>query len=256
MTRALIGHTGFVGGTLRAAERFTHGFTRSDIQEMRGARFDEVVCAGIPSAKALANADPEQDRAAIGALLAVLETVRTNRFVLVSTTDVYPDPSQPLDETTAPEGLENDAHGRHRREVEQFVAARFPNHAVVRLPALFGDGMKQNPLFDLLHDSMVERINPAAALQWYPTRRLPADLVRVAGAGLRVVNLVTEPILLRDIASRFFPNAKLGPATEPAPRYDLHTCHAALFGGTSPYLMGRSQVMIALKDFIGRARRR
>lgn len=256
MTRALIGHTGFVGGTLLAAERFTHGFNTTDIQDMRGAHFDEVVCAGIPSAKPHANANPEQDRAAIAALLSVLETVRANRFVLISTTDIYPDPSQPLDETAAPEALPNDPYGRHRLDVEKFVAARFPDHALVRLPTLFGDGMKHNALYDLLHDHKLDQINPAAMLQWYPTRRLSADLARIGAAGLRVVNLVTEPLALRDVIARFFPAAKPGPETEPAPRYDLRTRHASLFGGLDPYIMGRSQVLIAMADFLRQLRRR
>lgn len=256
MKRALIGHTGFVGATLLAAENFTHGFNSSDFQDMRGCQFDEVVCAGIPSAKWLANQEPAQDRAAIAALLAVLETVRAGRFVLISTIDVYPDPSQPLDETATLEGLANQPYGRHRLEVEQFVASRFPDHAVVRLPALFGEGLKKNALYDLLHDNMPGRINPAAQLQWYPTRRLCGDLGRIAGAGLRVVNLVTEPIALREVVSRFFPKAAVGPEAEPAPRYDVRTGHAALFGGTGPYIMGRSQVMIAMTDFVRRVRRR
>lgn len=253
MKRALIGHTGFVGATLLAAENFTHGFNTSDIQDMRGSQFDEVVCAGIPWANSLASPGQEHDRAA---LLAVLETVRASRFVLISCTDVYPDPSQPLDETAALDGPADDAEGRHRLEVERFVASRFANHAVVRLPALFGDGLKKNALFDLLHNTGLDRINPAARLQWYPTRRLSGDLGRIAASGLRVVNLVTEPLTLREVISRFFPAAKVGPESEPAPHYDLRTRHAALFGGTSDYIMGRSQVLIAMTDFIRHARKR
>ena len=255
MRRALIGHTGFVGGTLLAAGGFTHGFNSRDFQDMRGAAFDEVVCAGIPAVKWLANKEPERDRAAIGALLAVLETVQADRFVLISTIDVYPDPAQPLDEAAALAGLPNHAYGRHRLEVEQFVAARFANHAVVRLPALFGEGLKKNALFDLLHDNQVEKLNPAAQFQWYPTRRLPGDLVRVARAGLRLVNLVTEPVALREVVRRFFPGAGAGPESEPAPRYDLRTRHADLFGGTAPYITGRSQVLLAMGDFIKSVRR-
>jgi nucleoside-diphosphate-sugar epimerase len=256
MKRALIGHTGFVGGTLLAADGFTHGFNSRDFQDMRGAAFDEVVCAGIPAVKWLANRQPGQDRAAIAALLAVLETVRAGRFVLISTIDVYPDPSQPLDETAALEGLPNHAYGLHRLEAEQFVAAHFPDHAIVRLPALFGDGLKKNALFDLLAGNMVEKINPAAEYQWYPTRRLPGDLVRIAGAGLRLVNLVTEPLPMRDIVARFFRGAPVGPETGPAPRYALRTGHAALFGGDPPYVMGQSQVLAAMTDFIRQSRRR
>ncbi len=239
MKRALIGHTGFIGGTLLAGGGFTHGFDRSDLQDMRGARFDEVVCAGIPS------------DVAGRALLDVLETVHADRFVFLSTTDVYPDPAQPLDETAVPEGLASHPYGA----VEQLVASRFPNHAVARLPALFGEGMRQNALFDLLHDHDAGNINPAARLQWYPARRLPGDLERIARAGLRLANLVTEPVALGDIIRRFFPTAAVGPEREPAPHYDLRTRHAELFGGTSPYLMGRSLVLLAMGDVIKAARR-
>jgi hypothetical protein len=239
MKRALIGHTGFIGGTLLADGGFTHGFDSRDLHDMRGARFDEVVCAGIPPDVA--------DRA----LLDVLETVQADRFIFLSTVDVYPDPSQPLDETTVPEGLANHPYAA----VERFVAARFSNHAVARLPALFGEGMRQNALFDLLHDHNVGNINPAAQLQWYPIRRLPGDLARIARAGLRLANLVTEPVALRDIVRRFFPAAAVGSESEPAPHYDLRTRHAELFGGTSPYIMGRPLVLLAMGDVIKAARR-
>jgi nucleoside-diphosphate-sugar epimerase len=256
MRRALIGHTGFVGGTLLAGGGFSHGFNSRDFNDMRGESFDEVVCAGIPAVKWLANREPDQDRQAIGALLAVLETVRADRFVLISTVDVYPDPARPLDETAVLAGLPNHPYGQHRLEVEEFVAARFANHAIVRLPALFGDGLKKNALYDLIHDNDVDRLNPEAVFQWYPTRRLAGDLVRVARAGLRLVNLVTEPVPLSQVIERFFPAAPVGPATAPAPRYDLRTRHAELFGGTAPYITGRAQVLLAMGDFIKSTRRR
>ena len=251
MKRALIGHTGFVGATLLADGGFTHGFDSGDLEDMRGVWFDEVVCAGIPAAALPAR----PDRAATDALLAVLETVRCDRFILISTTGVYPDPALPLDETAVLAGLDIRPCGRLWLEVEQFVASRFANHAVARLPALFGEGLRSNALFDLLHGHQVEKINPAASLQWYPTRRLPGDLVRIARAGLRLVNLVTEPIALGEVVRRFFPGAGVGPESEPAPRCDLRTRHAELFGGTAPYIAGRSQVLLAMGDFIKSLRR-
>jgi hypothetical protein len=256
MTRALVGYTGFVGATLLADGGYTHGFNSRDIEEMRGGRFDEVVCAGVPAVKWLANREPEGDRAAIGRLLAVLETVRTGRFVLISTVDVYADPSLPQDETADPAGLgAGEPYGRHRLEVERFVAARFPTHAIVRLPALFGDGLKKNALFDLLHEHQTEKLNPAARFQWYPTRRLAGDLRRIAGAGLSLVNLVSEPIALAEVIQRFFPTARVGLPVDPAPHYNLRTRHAALFGGEPPFISRRAQVLAAMADFIKSARR-
>ena len=126
---------------------------------------------------------------------------------------------------------------------------------MARLPALFGEGLNQNALFDLLHDHDVGKINPAAQFQWYPIRRLPGDLARIARAGLRLVNLVTEPVAMSDVIRRFFGAAGAGPESEPAPRYDLRTRHAELFGGTSPYLMTRPLVLLAMGDFIKSVRR-
>ena len=98
MQRALIGHTGFIGGALLADGGFTHGFDSRDCTDMRGARFDEVVCAGIP-------ATGVADRSRRAGRAARAETVHAERFIfLISTIDVYPDPAQPLDEAAGAGG--------------------------------------------------------------------------------------------------------------------------------------------------------
>lgn len=257
MTRALIGHTGFVGATLLAEGGFTHGFNRADIEEMRGQRFDEIVCAGVPGSRAEANRDPGRDRDTIARLLAALETVRAGRLVLISTTAVYADLSRPQDEEAEPDpGGTGEPYGRHRLDVERFVAARFPVCAIVRLPSLFGAGLRENALFDLLHNRDTEALNPAARLQWYPTRRLGADLARIAGAGLGLVNLVSEPVALAEVIRRFFPETPVGPEAGPAPGHDLRTRHARLFGGEPPYVAARAQVLAAMADYLKGVRRR
>jgi hypothetical protein len=256
LKRALIGYTGFIGSTLLAANGFTHGFNRQDVAELRGTRFDEIVCAGISGDRAAAERDPAADRAAIATLLAALEVAEAGRFVLISTTEVYADPSQPLDEATDPPAPPEHPFGRHRWEAERFVAARFARHSIVRLPALFGDGLKHNVLFDLLAERRLEAINPAATLQWYPLRRLPGDLGRIAGAGLARANLVSEPVPMRDLLARHFPRLAVGPETAPAEHHALRTRHAPLFGGEPPYVMRTPQVLAALGDFLKAARRK
>ena len=61
MKRALIGFTGFVGGTLFAGGGYTHGFNTRNFREMAGQQFDEIVCAGIPAVKWLANKEPVRE---------------------------------------------------------------------------------------------------------------------------------------------------------------------------------------------------
>ena len=256
MIRALIGHTGFVGATLLANGDFAGTYNSTNIEDLAGKRYDEIICAGISAVKWLANKEPEADWTGIQRLLDVLAKVHADRFVLISTIDVYPDPGQPLDEGAELRSLPKEPYGRHRHAVEEWIAERFPKHSIVRLPALFGTGLKKNALYDLLHANMIEKINPASAFQWYPTGRLAEDLTRISEAGLRVVNLFTEPVMMREVVERFFPGAKIGSEAGPAVSYSLRTRHAKLFGGHSPYMMSADQILVAMNHFIDQERQR
>jgi hypothetical protein len=252
--RALIGHTGFVGSTLARRGEFTDFFNSSNFRDLRNQRFDEVVCAGISAVKWLANKEPEADWTKIRELLDVLSNIKTSRFTLISTIDVYPDASQPLDERCELMPDDGQPYGRHRREVELFVMRQFEEAMIARLPALFGTGLKKNVIFDLLTGNQVDRINPSAAFQWYPLKRLGADLELARKAGLKLVNLFPEPLATAAILKRLFPDALVGEPSDPAPHYRLRTVHADIFGGTSPYLMPADAVMADLECFVDSAR--
>jgi dTDP-4-dehydrorhamnose reductase len=256
MRRALIGHTGFVGGTLLAAGGFACTYNSQNIFALADERFDEIVCAGFSGFKWLANKEPETDWASIQRLLDVLAQVRTERFVLISTIDVYSDPTHAVDEDTEFARPPNEAYGRHRQAVEHWVVERFPECSIVRLPALFGPGLKKNVLYDLLNNNQIGKINPASSFQWYPTRRLSSDLARIAEADLHIVNLFTEPVSVRDIVIRFFPEAKVGLEAGPAFHYELRTKHAALLGGRPPYVMSAAEVLSAMEDFVNSEQQR
>ena len=229
----------------------------NEYRKSTGKRYDEIICAGISAVKWLANKEPEADWTGIQrSILDVLAKVHTDRFVLISTIDVYPDQSQPLDEDAKLRGLPKEPYGRHGRAVEEWIAERFPKHSIVRLPALFGTGLKKNALYDLLHANMIEKINPASAFQWYPTSRLAEDLTRISEAGLRVVNLFTEPVMMREVVEQFFPGAKIGLEAGPAVSYSLRTRHAKLFGGHPLYVMSADQILVAMNHFIDQERQR
>lgn len=242
MTTALIGHTGFVGGTLCRERRYDLLVNRENLDALRGPRFEHVVCAGLPAAKWIANRDPEADRANVERLQDALASVTADRFTLISTIDVYP-VTVGHDEDFDCAALASRAYGTNRLSFERFVRARFPNSTIVRLPALFGPGLKKNVIYDLLHDNHVEAINPESAFQWYPTRRLQADLDLVERAGVRLVNLFTEPLRTRALLERYFPGRRTGVTPGPIVTYDLRTKHASLFGRADGYVMGRAEVM-------------
>jgi hypothetical protein len=121
----------------------------------------------------------------------------------------------------------------------------------VRLPAIFGTGLRKNVIFDLLNDNRLERVNPDSRFQWYPLARLPQDLETVEASRLSLVNLFTEPVATRAILSSFFPEKKAGYEPDPPVSYDLRTRHGVTFGGDSRYVMRAEAVMSALDTFVG-----
>jgi nucleoside-diphosphate-sugar epimerase len=244
--RALIGHTGFIGGNLLRQCRFDACYNSKNIDDVRGRHFDLVVCAGAPAAKWKANQDPAADRACLGRLRDALALVDAREFILVSTVDVF-GKTGGADEDTPPVGAT--PYGQHRLELERFVSGRF-GALVVRLPALFGPGLKKNAVYDLLHDNQLEKIDGRAAFQFYDVRRLWPDVEVARRAGLRLVHFATEPVtvaeLARDAFGMDFPNELPG---APA-RYDIRSKHAGLYGGRSGHLMDRGEVLRRLADYV------
>jgi hypothetical protein len=246
---ALIGHSGFVGSNLARQAPFSHRFNSCNFRDMRNQRFDTVVCAGVTAVKWKANQEPEADWNGISALIDELATVTAARFILISTVDVYPDPALAQDEDAKP-AAHNHAYGLHRLRLEEFVEGKFPNCSIVRLPALFGPGLKKNVIFDLIHNNQVGRINPRGIFQWYPLRRLAQDLETVDRLRLGLVNLVTQPISTRSILDRYFPDRAVDEAATTTPAYAIRTRHAALLGGGDGYIMDAPAVLAELGNFL------
>jgi len=148
--RCLIGHTGFVGSNLLSQARFARALNSATIGQLAQQRSAMIVCAAAPGSMFEANRNPEADRAKVHALIGHLDRARTERFVLISSIAVLADPGGGQDETV--DAFESErAYGRHRRELEEFVERRFASHLIVRLPALYGEGLRKNFLFDLLN---------------------------------------------------------------------------------------------------------
>lgn len=254
LSMALIGHSGFVGGNLLRQAHFDASYRGSDIETIAGRSFDVVVCAGAPAAKWIANAKPAEDMANLERLMAALAQVQAGRVVLLSTIDVLSDPNG-ADEHTPFDPEAASAYGRHRHRLETFVQARFPT-LTVRLPGLFGPGLKKNAVYDLLHGNQTEKIHADDQFQFYDLRRLWADLTRCEAAGLDLVHFATEPVRMRDVAKVAFGIDFDGYPPRDAVRYDFRTCHAGRLGGGGGYLYDRATVLADLAAFVASERGR
>lgn len=150
MTSALIGHSGFVGTNLKAQHQFTDLYNSKNISNITGKSYDVVVCCGIPASMWLANTNPDKDLENIDVLLNLLKTVSAKQFILISSTAVLAKPVKAVNEDTS-NFEENLAYGKHRRYAEADIESHFENSLIVRIPALFGLGLKKNLIYDLLN---------------------------------------------------------------------------------------------------------
>jgi len=251
---ALIGHTGFVGGNLLAQRPFDALYNSSNIDEIAGRTFDLIVCAGAPAEKWKANADPERDLANIERLAAAVTQASARRFVLLSTVDVFGSPIA-VDEQSpvSTEGLH--AYGRNRRLLEERIASHFDT-TIVRLPGLYGPGLKKNVIYDFLHDNDVRKVDSRGVFQFYDTTRLWSDLEIAIRSGLPLVHLPTEPVMVADVARTAF-GIEFDNRVVPTPaRYDMRTRHAALFGGErgGAYIEDSARVLDGIAAFVARER--
>lgn len=208
------------------------------------------MCAGLPGAKYLANADPEGDWANTRKLAQALSSVRTKQLILISTVDVYAQPVG-VDEGCVPAFDGSQAYGRNRAWFEAFVRSAFSETLVVRLPALYGDGLRKNLVFDLLQGrtEQFQLMPPDSQFQFFDVGRTWEYVEKSLAAGLSVVNLATEPLRAQEVASLF--GVKLLGTGQPV-LYDVRSRHARVLGGDEHYLSSRSEQMEGISELKNR----
>ena len=146
----LVGSTGFVGSNLKRQHKFDGVFHSTDIVDAYGKEPELLVYAGVRAEMFLANQDPAADRALIGEAISNIERIRPKACVLISTIAVYPEPVG-VDEDTTIDTNSANAYGVNRLFLEDWVQQNITDHLIIRLPAIYGNGLKKNFLYDYIH---------------------------------------------------------------------------------------------------------
>ncbi len=255
MRRALIGHTGFIGSNIAARTPFDDVYNSTNIGDLAGRDYDLVVCAAGRADSYRINGDGPADRAELDALADVVSSARIGKLVLISTVCVYPGDTSP-DESTPPDPAALAPYGANRVRLELRLRAIFDT-LILRLPQLYGPGLKKGVVYDLLTDHRVEYLDPEAAFQFYDLRLLWAHLTAALDAGVPALNIATPPLTCAAVAAEVFGRdlrgqVPPGPANPFARMYtrDMRTRHFGLFGGPPGYLMSREESLERLRDFV------
>jgi len=244
----LIGHTGFVGTTLKKQHHFNSFFRSTDIQEIADQDYDLLVCAGAPAKKWFANQQPDEDRASIAKLINALSSARCERFILISTVDVFLDPSG-VDEASSVETVGLHPYGLHRRELEQFVERQFPSALIVRLPGLVGPGLRKNIIYDIHNQNELLKVDSRGVFQFYPMVNLWTDLHRLMELGLNLVHLTAEPISVSEVSEEGFGQSFDNRVADHPMSYDFQTTYATQLGGTGRYTYSRRETLQAVRAY-------
>ncbi len=144
----LVGVTGFVGGNLAKSHFFQATCHSTDVHTYYGTEPELCVYAGVPSTMYLANANPDGDLDIIKQALTNIRMIKPKKLVLISTVAVY-SKTKDVDESIGLELSGVSAYGRNRALLEEWVRIEFPSTTIIRLPALYGEGIKKNFLYDI-----------------------------------------------------------------------------------------------------------
>jgi nucleoside-diphosphate-sugar epimerase len=248
--RGLIGYTGFVGSNLLNQTTFDRLYNSKNISEIKGEKFELLICAGAPAVKWKANKFPEEDLANIQALMNNLKEVQCDELVLISTVDVYNSPIAVNEETKI--DIDNLApYGKHRLLLEQFAVQHFPKVTIIRLPGLFGPGLKKNIIYDFIHNNCIDMIHSENVFQFYNLERLNQDLETVLRENVALVNFATEPVSVKEVVKYAF-NKDFSQITDNGPVfYDMKTIHAGVFDTKkSDYMASKEEVLEDIRKYV------
>lgn len=246
--KGLIGDTGFVGTSLKRQTQFDRCYASANIADIRGHSFDTLVCSGAPAMKWVADRDPDADFANISGLADHLAAANARQVVLISTVDVFAD-CRGCDEDSATDQAALSAYGRNRLWLERFVVDHFPSVLIVRLPGLIGPGLRKNALFDLHNDNALNQLDARGRFQFYPMVQLWNDISTALAAGLNLAHFSAEPTLVGEVARVSFRRNFDNQLDRLPAEYDLHSKHAALFGGSGPYLYSARESLLAISAY-------
>jgi nucleoside-diphosphate-sugar epimerase len=247
--KALIGYTGFVGGNLNNQFEFTDKFNSQNITEIEEQCFDLIVCAGVRAEKWKANQDPQADWDSIQDLISRLEKVEADKFILISTIDVYPKPID-VDEGTPIDPESNHAYGKHRYQLEVFVKGKFNSPTIVRLPGLFGNGLKKNLIFDMIHHNNIQGFHQDSTFQFYNLDHIWKDIQVSLDNNLELINFATEPTSVREVFKAALDTDFENDPGKPPISYDIHTTRAHLYGKSGDYLYDKDQILAEIQAFV------
>jgi nucleoside-diphosphate-sugar epimerase len=186
----ILGGRGLLGSAFaRVCEKRGQPFEIIDRQNYSiyaGAHCDIFVNANGNSRKPLAKTEPLRDfDASVRSVRASLVDFRCDRYIHLSSCDVYPDCSSP-EVTKEDQQLDpalQSPYGFHKYLAEECVRHAAGNWLIFRLGGFVGPGLKKNAVFDILAGGPLW-LDPKSTLQFLHTDSAAEIMLDLAGRGV------------------------------------------------------------------------
>ncbi len=225
----ILGGKGLVGSAFaRHCERMGAPYAVIDREEYAaytGCACDILINANGNSSKRLGDTAPLQDfDASVRSVRASLTDFRWEKYVHISSCDVYADCSSPdaTRESQVPDIARQSAYGFHKYLAEQCVRHAAGDWLIFRCGGFIGPGLRKNAIFDILSGGPLY-LDPASELQFLHTDRAADAVFQVvrAGASREIFNLCGKgTVKIGDVATAAGREIAVAPGS-PRVRYDI-----------------------------------
>jgi len=240
---ALIGYTGFIGSNLLNFKKNLIKYNSKNIKKIRNKKFDIVICAGTSSKIWLSRKKPLEDKRKIQQLIDSLKTIKTKKFVLISTSEVYGKKKNCL-ENSKNLNNKNTSYGLNRLMLENFVEKKFDNNFIIRLPIVYGKNFSKNCIYDLINKNEIYKLNGSDLIQIYNVKNLKKDINFVIKNKINKINISSKPIKLSTLAMKFF-KIKLNQKKK------FRTINIkSIYGKKNSYFFSQNKTMQDLSSFL------
>ncbi len=246
MKKALVGYTGFVGSS-HDLDGFDYLINSTNIHSYFGKSVDLLVIAAGDSRKWFANQNPDTDFFQILNLYREIKEIKAKHVILYSTVDV-------LDTSLGVANEESSfynchPYGRNRLLLELLVSQHFQKVQIIRLPGLFGNGLKKNLIYDLKHKrfDQIKNYNPLSKFQFYNVKYSDLLIEKVIKSNLPLVHITSEPISVEELIYQIAPEC-LGLLNNNGEKinYKLET----KFPNINPNSLSKAELLLEIMEYI------
>lgn len=197
----VVGGKGLTGSAIvRYLKKNNYEFeiiTRENKESYINKQCETLIYANGNAKKYLANEDPYFDfNASVNSVSFYLHNIKFQRFVHISTIDVYPDCStkELTNENISIDISKQSIYGFHKYLAEQNVMKFAEKFLIFRLPALVGIGLTKNPIFDFINPEKKVFINENSALNVIDTDFIASSIFNLINQNIsnEIFNLVSK----------------------------------------------------------------